>query len=115
MNLQSVREIALSLPEVTESPHFDSGSFRVKGRIFVTLPPDGQHIHVFVDEQERSRAMALYPRAIEPLHWGQKVLGVRVDLSGVGPEAVAGLIRAAWRGKAPGRLVAAADLSGPTR
>lgn len=111
MNVQSVREFAMSLPEVIEAPHFDYGSFRVKGRIFVTVPPDGLHVHVFVDEETRALALALYPEAVEPLHWGKKVLGVRVALARAKPASVQSLIRAAWRCKAPRRLVAAAGVS----
>ncbi|WP_373521816.1 MmcQ/YjbR family DNA-binding protein [Aquiflexum sp.] len=32
-----VRSFALSLPEVTEEPHFEKTSFRVKKKIFVTF------------------------------------------------------------------------------
>ncbi|TZF83513.1 MmcQ/YjbR family DNA-binding protein [Cognatilysobacter lacus] len=113
MNVEFVRAVALALPEVTEVPHFEYGSFRVKGKIFVTVPPDDEHIHVFVDEQERLLAVAMYPKAVEPLPWGQKILGVRVNLSLAKPEMVEHLVRAAWRNKAPKRLVAAAGLSGP--
>lgn len=45
---EQARRFALSLPEATEEPHFDKASFRVRGRIFATVPPDGQHLHVFV-------------------------------------------------------------------
>ena len=113
MDVQFVREIALALPETAEAPHFNYGSFRVKGKIFVTVPPDGEHIHVFVDEPERLLAVAMYSNAVEPLPWGQKILGVRVNLSRAEPEAVRHLVRAAWRAKAPKRLAGAAGLSGP--
>lgn len=106
MDFQTARAIALALPEVTEAPHFDYGSFRVKGKIFVTVPPDQQHLHVRVDEQERLLALAVYPDGLEPLHWGKQILGVRVDLQKADPEAVAHLIRTAWRQRAPKRLAA---------
>src|SRR6478672_5062537 len=48
MKIAAVREFALGLPEATEEPHFDFASFRVRGKIFVTVPPDETHIHVFV-------------------------------------------------------------------
>src|SRR5205085_12645783 len=35
-----VRRLALSLPEVVESAHFDRPDFRVRNKIFATLPPD---------------------------------------------------------------------------
>jgi YjbR len=47
---------ALSLPEAGESPHFESTSFRVRGKIFVTVPPDEEHVHVLVDEDETAAA-----------------------------------------------------------
>jgi YjbR len=46
MNVAQVRRYALSLPDTTEEPHFEYSSFRVRGKIFVTVPPDEEHIHV---------------------------------------------------------------------
>ncbi|MDD4570264.1 MAG: MmcQ/YjbR family DNA-binding protein [Tepidanaerobacteraceae bacterium] len=34
--IETIREIALSFPEVTEAPHFEKTSFSVKKKIFVT-------------------------------------------------------------------------------
>ena len=56
MNIDSVRAIALSLPHATEEPHHQFSSFRVHGKIFVTVPPDEEHIHVFVSEEDREIA-----------------------------------------------------------
>jgi len=51
-DLAEARRLALSLPEVTEQPHFDMASFRVRGKIFVTVPPEGTRLHVFIDPLE---------------------------------------------------------------
>jgi hypothetical protein len=51
-DLAETRRLALSLPEVTEQPHFDMASFRVRGKTFVTVPPEGTLLHVFVDPLE---------------------------------------------------------------
>ncbi len=91
----------MSLPEVTEEPHHNFGSFRVRGKIFITMPPDEQHIHVFVPEQEREQALAMYPLFTEKLLWGSKVLGVRVSLPQATPSAVKSLVLQAWQSKAP--------------
>ena len=40
MKLQAVRKHAMSLEAVTEEPHHTYSSFRVRGKIFVTVPPD---------------------------------------------------------------------------
>lgn len=109
MDIDAVRAIALALPEVTEEPHFDYGSFRVKGKIFVTVPPDQQYIHVRLDEQERLLTLATQPRGMEPLHWGKQILGIRIDLRRADPKQVARLIAAAWRYRAPKRLAATVD------
>ena len=68
-DLAEARRLALSLPEVTEEPHFDMTSFRVRGKIFVTVPPEGTRLHVFVDPVEVEAYVPQDPAAFEPLHW----------------------------------------------
>jgi hypothetical protein len=104
MKLATVRKYALSLPEVTEQPHFHFGSLRVRGRIFVTMPPEGGHLHVFVAELERELALAIHPEFAEKLFWGGKVVGLRVALASAPAAAVKRLIGQAWTHKAPKAL-----------
>lgn len=106
MKIAQIRSYALSLPEVTEEPHFHFASFRVKNKIFVTVPPEETHIHVFVTDDEREIALTLYPEFVEKLLWGAKVVGVRVILAKAKADVVNQLIRDAWLRKAPKRLVA---------
>ncbi|MFN0059915.1 MAG: MmcQ/YjbR family DNA-binding protein [Planctomycetota bacterium] len=108
MKFASVRRIAMALPEVTEQPHFEYGSFRVRGKIFVTMPPDEKHIHVFVTGEDREQALAMYADFVEPLLWGGKIAGVRVVLASASPTIVKQLVRRAWATKAPKTLVAKA-------
>ena len=61
--LDSARAFALSLPGSTEEPHFDMSSFRVRGKIFATVPPGDEDLHVFVDEGEVRAAVAEDPAA----------------------------------------------------
>ena len=77
MKLDAVRRYALSLDAVTEEPHHHFSSFRVRGKIFVTMPPGEQFIHVFLAEDDREPALAMYPTFIEKLLWGGKVVGLR--------------------------------------
>ena len=107
MKLEAARRIALALPEAAEAPHFNYTSFRVRGKIFATAPPEGTHLHVFVDDEERERALELHPEFVEKLWWGQKVLGVRVTLAKAEVAAVRRMIEQAWRRKAPKGLVQA--------
>ena len=109
MTLEQARRFALSLPEAAEEPHFDKWSFRVRGRIFATVPPDGEHLHVFVDEALTDAAVAAKPAAFAELRWGKQAVGVRVTLRAAGARAVAALLEQSWRRKAPRTLVAAFD------
>jgi hypothetical protein len=68
----TVRRLALSLPETAESPHHDMTSFRVAGKIFATMPPEGGRVHVFVGDDEVSASIAEYPAAVEELLWGDE-------------------------------------------
>jgi hypothetical protein len=105
-DLEQARRFALSLPGATEEPHFEMSSFRVRGKIFATLPPGGQYLHVFVSEGEAHAAMAEDPAAFELLRWGQRLRGLRVRLSAAGPEHIEELLTESWRRKAPARLIA---------
>jgi hypothetical protein len=112
-DLEGARRFALSLPETTEEPHFDMASFRVRGKIFATVPPDGEHLHVFVGEGEVHAAVAEDPAAFEPLLWGKRLRGLRVRLAAAGQDRVEELLEESWRRKAPARL--AAGWEGPGR
>ena len=104
MKLAQVRRHAMSLPEVTEEPHFNYGSFRVRGKIFATVPPGGELLHVFAPDEAREVALALHPEWVEKLWWGKKVVGVRVSLPPADPAFVAKLLTEAWTAKAPASL-----------
>ena len=107
MKLAEVRRFALSLPETTEEPHFDFGSFRVKGKIFATVPPDDKHLHVFVDGAVLDVLPAAQPKAYEKLFWGKRVAYLRVTLAAAKAADVEELVRSAWRRRAPKKLAAA--------
>jgi hypothetical protein len=103
-DLDSARAFALSLPGSTEEPHFDMSSFRVRGKIFATVPPDDEHLHVFVDEGEVHAAVAEDPAAFEPLLWGQRLRGVRIRIGAAPNHRIAELLEESWRRRAPARL-----------
>jgi YjbR len=86
----------MSLEAVTEEPHHDYSSFRVRGKIFVTVPPAEDVIHVFIGEEDRELALALYPGFTEKLLWGGKVVGLRIALAGANPSAVKTLVSKAY-------------------
>jgi len=99
MKFAAARRFTLSLPDVTEQPHFHLASFRVHGRIFVTVPPEQDHIRVFVTGTAREQALAVHPEFVEKLFWGGRVVGVRVNLGYAKAGVVRDLIREAHEEK----------------
>jgi hypothetical protein len=108
MNAADVRRLALALPEAAEAPHFHFTSFRVRGRIFATMPPEGTHLHLFVPEPVREQALAMDPAFLEALPWGRRIVGLRVHLQPARAAVVRSLLAQAWRAKAPKSLLGAA-------
>lgn len=101
MNADAVREFALSLPDATEEPHFHFTSFRIGGKIFATMPPRNELLHVFCPEEDREAAVAEYPEVCEVLHWGKRVAGVKLELARADDDFVRDLLQAAYDAKAP--------------
>jgi hypothetical protein len=103
-----VRGLALALPGVTEAPHHERTSFRVGGKIFATMPPDGGSVNVLLDDED-ALAAADGSVGVELLRWGQKLAGVRVDLTTADAAILAELLEDAWRRRAPKALVSELD------
>ncbi len=61
ISLEDVRAMALALPEVTESDHWGHPSFRIYGRIFVTVP-DSAHLKVMIDPFDVEASCATSPK-----------------------------------------------------
>jgi len=99
MNAASVRTFALSLPDVTEEPHFHFASFRINGKIFATMPPSDRLLHVFAPAADRIVAIAQDPEVYEELNWGKSVVGLRVVLAHADQRRVEELLQAAYDSK----------------
>ena len=108
VNVAAVRRLALALPEASEEPHFHLTSFRVKGKIFATVAPDGTYMNVFVDDEQREIMCRVDPTAYETLMWG-KTGYLHVHLKKAKTGDVETLLRSAWERKAPKKLVAQSD------
>jgi hypothetical protein len=102
----AARSIALALPEATEQDHHGIASYRIRGKIFATVPDDG-HIRVMVDEVEIRACAEQDPSTFEPVWWGSRLSCIVVDLARVDGGQLAELLADAWRRKAPRTLVRA--------
>jgi len=102
--LGQARKVALALPETTEEAHHDMSSFRVRGKIFATVPDDA-HLRVMVDEMEIRAAVAANPDVCQEFYWGKRLAAVVVNLKRAKPFQVKDLLTDAWIRKAPTTLV----------
>lgn len=103
VTIDEARQLALGLPEVTEQPHHDLASFRVRGRIIATVP-DGGHLRVMLDEHEIKAATAEHPTSCRELYWGKRLACLVVDLANVSAPQLRELPTEAWLRKAPSSL-----------
>lgn len=97
--------MALALPEVTETPHFERTSFRIRSKIFATALPDQPFLNVMVGDAVREPVLAAHAESVSKLLWGEKVVGLQVDLRSASNDLVGELLREAWKEKAPKSLV----------
>ena len=105
----TVRGLALALPETAEAPHHDMTSFRVAGKIFATMPPQGGRVHIFLDDEAVDAYRAEFPDVVEELWWGSKRSGCRVVLAGATTPLLREMLTESWRRKAPKKLLAGLD------
>jgi hypothetical protein len=104
VTVDQIRSLALAFPETIEQEHFGNPSFRIRGRIFATVP-DNDHVNVMIDPFDVDGVVREHPESCGELLWGKEVKGVRVALRNVAPETVQKLLEMAWRRKAPKRLL----------
>lgn len=103
VTVAQVRQAVLELPGVTEEPHHEAASFRVRGKIIATVPDDG-HLRVMLDEHEIRAAASENPRSMHEFYWGARLACLVVDLAGVTVAQVRELVTEAWLRKAPRAL-----------
>lgn len=108
LKMSRARKLALALPEAREEDHHGMPSFRVRGKIFATVPDD-DHLRVMLDPEVTRAVVSSNAAAFEELWWGKKLSGVSVRLARADGAQVADLLEEAWRRRAPRTLVVAFD------
>jgi hypothetical protein len=101
------RRLALALPEAAEGAHFGNPDFRVGGKIFATLSLQAEGYGVLLLSPEQQAGMVEdEPEIFSPVPggWGRSG-STRVRLAKVAPDILEAALRAAWRRKAPKRLL----------
>ncbi|MCA8979797.1 MAG: MmcQ/YjbR family DNA-binding protein [Planctomycetes bacterium] len=99
------RRLALALPETEEREHHDHPDFRVGGKVFATLGPDGEWAMLKLTPEAQARCVDARPKVFEafPGAWGKQGC-TRVWLAKAKEADVSKLVETAWRRTAPKRL-----------
>ncbi|TSD67223.1 MmcQ/YjbR family DNA-binding protein [Inquilinus sp. KBS0705] len=70
----SIRRVALSLPEVSEEPHFEKTSFKVNKKIFATVVPEHNRATVKLSATDQDVFCTFDSAVIYPVpnKWGKQ-------------------------------------------
>jgi len=109
VTFDTVRRIALALPEVDEGTSYGTPSLRVRGKSFVRLWEDGDTIVLTINPYERAFLIEAEPAAFHVTDHYRDYPRVLARLSAVKPDQLRERIVESWRLTAPKRLVAAYD------
>ena len=106
MTAAQFRRLSLSLPEAIESSHMNHPDFRIAGKIFATLSPGEEYGVVMLSPAEQKEFVEIAPASFSPVKggWGRSG-STRVDLDTVETATLRKALIAAWRKRAPKRLL----------
>ena len=105
--LDTIRQITLSLPEVTEELHFEKISFRVNNKIFATAVPEHNRATVKLSIADQDIFCTFDSTVIYPVpnKWGKQGW-THVNLQFVKEEMLTEILKAAYCEIAPKHLAA---------
>jgi hypothetical protein len=98
MTPNDFRKIALRMQDAIEGEHMAHPDFRVNGRIFATLHPDGKQGMVTVTPDQQREFIQLHPATFTPASgaWGRQGCTM-VRLSAVDEETLGEAMTLAWQ------------------
>ena len=104
MTGDEVREVALGLAGVEERETWGKPTFRVAGKLFLTLAPDGSKATMKASPDDQAALIAAEPTVFFPAAYVGRHGWVTVSLERAEPDEVAALVVEAWRARAPRHL-----------
>ncbi len=109
------RALALSFPESVEAPHFDRASFRVRGKIFATIAPDGKSGMLKLDLDAHEALLRAEPETFFSFGGWSRTGATGVHLARVKKALFRDLLAQAFGNVAPRKLLAQRLASGARR
>ncbi len=107
VTIENLRTLAMALTEVTEAPHFEKSSFRVRKKIFCTVNQEKRQAVLKLNENDQSVFCAYDPEAVYPVAgaWGKKGWTI-FELSKTHADLFTDALHTAYRTVAPKKLAA---------
>lgn len=104
-SFESIRALALALPEAMEADHHGFPSGRVRGKIFCTWRATPARLMVKLDPEDQRNLCEGHPELIAPVpgYWGRKG-STFVDYARADDALLTSLLTLAWIGVAPKSL-----------
>lgn len=114
IDCETVRTLALALPQVEEHDHWGRPSFRVRNKIFATLWPAEQRAVLKLPRSDQSALVQLDPQVFSavPGTWGEQG-STNVLLEHIERALFQQVLYTAWCQVAPKRLIAAYAQAAP--
>jgi len=106
---ETVREIALALPEAVEGTSYGTPAFHVRKKLFVRFHQSGESVVITIHMNEREALMKIDPETFYITDHYLNYPAMLVRLATVEPDDLRKLVEASWRRSAPAKLVAAYD------
>ncbi len=108
--VKQIQDVALSLPEAHEQPHFDKTSFRVGKRIFATLDAEAKTLVLKIPVDDQEVLLQSHPDVFATNAWSaQGWLEARV--AALDPDMLREVLEDSWRRIAPKRAIKALEES----
>lgn len=105
-DVESLRRIALGLPEAYEQDHFGGPSWRVAKKMFATASPEMNRATLKLGRDRQMILFEVRPDTFSPAVWGALTWSY-VALGRIDDGELAELVESAWRQVAPKRLLKA--------
>ena len=105
IDIQTIRELALSFPEAEESSHFEKISFRIKKKIFTTCDEKQQQICVKLSESDQDIFCLYDSTVVFPVanKWGKQGWTF-INLPAINVELFSEILKSAYNQVAPPKL-----------
>lgn len=110
MTANEFRALALSFPETEESSHMSHPDFRVGGKIFATIAPDGEQGMAKLTPDQQATLLRIAPKTFEPASgaWGKRG-ATMILLETAEEDDVRHALNAAWRNTASPKILSKYD------